>query len=117
MLSVNLRIDDKLLYARLKGELDESYARSLKDNLCKVIVDYDICNIIFNLEELTFMDSSGIGVILGRFQQLKVKNGCVILCNINDHLEKIIGLSGIKRLIHIIDNEINAKKNLEEKNG
>ena len=62
-------------------------------------------HLVFNFERLTFLDSSGIGLIIGRYQQLKVIGGDVTICNLNDKIERIIRISGLMKICKIRDNE------------
>ena len=60
-----------MLCIRLFGELDHHSADELRNQAVQAIEKYDIRHIILNLEHLSFMDSSGLGVILGRYKQIK----------------------------------------------
>ncbi len=113
-LNVNLYLRKNTLFTRLKGEMDQSTCRELRVKLLEVIVKYDVVNIVFNLKDLEFMDSSGIGIIIGRYNQLKTKGGKVILCNLNDNIEKIVVLSGLPKICIIKDSEESAKYYLEK---
>lgn len=112
-LNVNLYLRKNTLFVRLKGEMDQSTCNELRVKLLEVIVKYDVVNIVFNLKELDFMDSSGIGVIIGRYNQLKSKGGKLILCNLNPNIEKIITLSGLTKICILKDTEDSAKYFLE----
>ena len=51
---------------------------------------------------MTFMDSSGIGVILGRYREMRARGGRVAVRSMNPHVEKIFFLSGMNQVIDII---------------
>lgn len=112
-LNVNLYLRKNTLFIRVKGEMDQATCGELRVKLLEVIVKYDVTNLVFNLKELEFLDSSGIGVIIGRYNQLKAKGGKVILCNLNKNIEKIIMLSGLTKICTLKDNEETAKVYLE----
>ena len=57
------------------------------------------------MKELNFLDSSGIGFIIGRYHQLKFKDGDITLCQINSKIEKIIYVSGLAKICKIRDTE------------
>jgi stage II sporulation protein AA (anti-sigma F factor antagonist) len=65
------------------------------------------------MKNLEFMDSTGIGIIIGRYNQLRVKGGKIILCSINRNVEKIVLLSGLPRICIIKNNEEEALQYLE----
>ncbi len=58
-LNVNLYLRKNTLFIRLKGEMDQETCCELRVKLLEVIVKYEVVNIVFNLKELEFMDSSG----------------------------------------------------------
>lgn len=116
-LSVNMCIKRSTVYARLNGEMDESSIADLRLKLTDIIDKYDICNIVFNMRNLSFMDSSGIGLIIGRYNQVHKKNGEIVLCEINHAIEKIITLSGLLKICTLRESEESAKWFLEEKYG
>ena len=64
---------NSVLLIRLKGELDHHTAELLRQQAENAITQNEIKHIILNLEELDFMDSSGLGVILGRYKKIKKK--------------------------------------------
>ena len=104
-LAVNMYIKDDILFVRFKGELDENHVSDLRLRLVKYIELHNIKHLVFNFERLTFLDSSGIGLIIGRYQQLKVIGGDVTICNLNDKIERIIRISGLMKICKISDNE------------
>lgn len=112
-LTVNYYMRKKHLFVRLKGELDQQTCNEMRIHLCEIIDKYDVKNLVFNLAELDFMDSSGIGIIIGRYNQLKLKGGKIILCSLNRYVEKIVILSGLPRICGIKDSEAQAFDYLE----
>lgn len=101
------------LIVRFKGELDhhttDVFRRPVEKELEKDIVQ----NLILNLENLTFMDSSGIGVILGRYKQILGRGGRVIICGLGKHNEKILQLGGLLKIISVCSDEKNALAKLK----
>ena len=58
-----------------------------------------IKTIIFDFEETTFMDSSGIGLIMGRYRALGMGKGCIKAVNVSSYVEKLLHLSGVHKFI------------------
>lgn len=102
-----------ILYVRLNGELDSSVANSLRIKISELIDNYNIRFLVLNCEKLTFMDSSGIGFIIGRFNQLKDRNGKIFMCNLDDVIKRIVKLSGISRIVSIKETEEDVNSYLE----
>ena len=113
-LSVKFFMRKNTMFIRINGEMDQESVGNLRDKLIHIIKEKNVKNIVFNLKDLTFLDSTGIGIIIGRYNQLKLKNGKVVLCSINKTIERIILLSGLPRICMIKENEESAQNYLEE---
>jgi stage II sporulation protein AA (anti-sigma F factor antagonist) len=113
-LSVKFYIRKNSIFIRLIGDMDQESVGNLRDKLVQLIKEKNVKNIVFNMKDLEFMDSTGIGIIIGRYNQLKLKGGKVILCSINKTVERIILLSGLPRICIIKENEDSAINYLEE---
>ena len=104
-LTVGVYFKKDILILRLKGELDEISVSDLRMKISNYIDSYKINHLVINLKELSFLDSSGIGFIIGRYHQLKFKDGDITLCQINSKIEKIIYVSGLAKICKIRDTE------------
>lgn len=86
------------LIIKLKGELDDYMAKSIRDKLDCILFRKDIKNIIFDLSDIAFMDSAGIGLIIGRYKIIKPRGGkSMIVCN-NEYTNRILKMSGVYSL-------------------
>jgi len=101
----------KQLIVRLKGELDHHTAQLLRDSVEKELEKENVQDLILNMENLTFMDSSGIGVILGRYKQVKAKGGKTVICGAGLHIQKILQMGGVLKIIPLAENERTALAN------
>lgn len=116
-LSVKFYIRKNSMFIRLIGDMDQESVGNLRDKLIQIIKEKNVKNVVFNMKELTFMDSTGIGIIIGRYNQIKLKGGKVVLCSISKTIERIILLSGLPRICIIKENEAIATEYLEETYG
>mgnify|MGYP000459963470 CR=1 FL=1 len=92
---------DTTLRVKVRGELDDHAASMVRRAIDAQIRTEGIRRVILDLNELTFMDSAGIGVILGRYKEL-VKRGAVLEIDAaNDGIRRILRLAGIHRLVRI----------------
>lgn len=114
MLNVNLLINKNSLYVKLDGEMDQHSSDTFRIKLNEIIVRNDIKNLIFNMENLDFMDSSLIGIIIGRYNQLRQNNGKIYICEVNDNIKRIISISGLNKICKILDTEYLVKKEIGE---
>ncbi|WP_108672319.1 anti-sigma F factor antagonist [Peribacillus acanthi] len=107
-LAIDLEIKEDVLCIRLKGELDHHTAEELKDKASSAIEKHGIKHIILNLDELSFMDSSGLGVILGRYKQIKQNHGEMVVCAISPAVKRLFDMSGLFKIIKQEPSEENA---------
>lgn len=91
------------LLIKFDGELDNLATYQYKTKLCDVISKYRNKKVLFDLSNLAFIDSSGIGLILGRFNQVKSQNGNLIICGVNNQIKKTLQISGLAKIIDIYE--------------
>lgn len=111
-LAIGIEAKNRVLLIRLKGELDHHTAEQLRQQVESAIEKHNIQHIILNLEELHFMDSSGLGVILGRYKQIQKKKGEMIICAISPAVKRLFELSGLFKIMKVERSEKNALQRL-----
>lgn len=84
---------------KLSGDLDHNSAQAIRAELDELIRDPDVRRLIFDMSELGFMDSSGVGVIIGRYKLLARRGGSVAVRAGNRHVERIFELSGLYQIV------------------
>ena len=102
--------DGERLLVGLDGELDHYCAQSVRRELDSMLRDPTVRQLILDFSGLTFMDSSGIGVILGRYRVLRERGGSVAVIHMNDHVSRIFHMSGMDRVIHQLDKVQEARR-------
>jgi stage II sporulation protein AA (anti-sigma F factor antagonist) len=114
-LSLHIELEHyrKALIVRLKGELDHHTADTVKQRMEEAIERGDSSHIILSLKDLSFMDSSGLGVILGRYKQITAKGGKMVVCDVNPSVYRLFEMSGLFKILSIQDNERQALTSLE----
>ena len=83
------------------GELDQCTAPQIRRQLDEIVNDQCVVHLVLDLENLTFMDSSGIGVLLGRLRALQARGGTLTVKNMQPPIEKLFRLSGLNRVIGV----------------
>jgi len=114
VLEITVSIKKKTLIVSLSGELDHHTAKEVKNLVEEIIKNRDILNLVFDFSHLDFMDSSGIGVIVGRYKLINSLGGKVAIANPSKNVDRLLNMSGIKKLIGIYDNVNCAIKYLQE---
>ncbi len=88
----------------LDGELDHHSARTLRESLDREIESRDLKNCIIDMKTVSFMDSSGLGVILGRYRLITEKGAKLSIRNPNRTIDRILKLSGIYSIVDVSKN-------------
>ena len=104
-----------ILIVRLEGELDHHHAEEIRESLDKQLEDPSIRNLILDLGNLHFMDSSGIGVFIGRYKTISKRGGQVCITNVNPQLARILEVSGLYRILKVYDTVQDAIKGIRGK--
>lgn len=97
------KIQDNLVVT-LVGELDHHSAEEVRVKIDDRIDRENIKNMIFDFSGVTFMDSSGIGVVIGRYKKLSLRNGKVCVVCVNNNLKRVFELSGMFKIINYYNN-------------
>jgi stage II sporulation protein AA (anti-sigma F factor antagonist) len=96
-------ITQRCLIIRLSKELDHHNAVLIRDKADKLIDRNNIKHIIFDFSESSFMDSAGIGVIMGRYRKVIFIGGKAMVTNVNSTVDRIFRLSGLYKIIEKYD--------------
>ncbi len=96
------------MIVRLNGELDQHYAEILRRDIDSRVAHRGIHKIVFDFSKVGFMDSSGIGVIMGRYRLMQSVGGSVNAFGVSERLDKLIEMSGIKRIVSVCKSEEQA---------
>ena len=97
-------LEEKILKVFITEEIDHHTSSIIRTRL-----DYEISRlrpkkVVINLEKVKFMDSAGIGLIIGRFKTIKSYNGVLEIENASEKLMKIFEMAGLPKIINFIEN-------------
>ncbi len=104
-MDLELKLVRNTLVVRVKGELDMLVADKIRQEIDSVIENKGINKLIINLEKVTFIDSSGLGLIIGRYKKITARNGKMYLVGASSSVQKILTFSGINKLVPMYDTE------------
>ena len=91
--------DGSRVTAAITGDIDHHAARELREELDDVIARSRPELLILDMEKVGFMDSSGIGLILGRMRSVRANGGELLIKNAPKGIAEIIRISGLSQLI------------------
>jgi stage II sporulation protein AA (anti-sigma F factor antagonist) len=104
-------LDDKIVVT-LQGELDHHSAEEVRTRIDDILDKDGYKNLIFNFSGVNFMDSSGIGAVIGRYKKMSLRGGKVCLTNVTPTVKRIFELSGMFKIISIYENVEEALRNI-----
>ena len=90
---------NELMIVRLYGELGHHETEKIRSAISNAILQGDVRLLVWNLEHLHFMDSSGVGLVLGRMRELRAVDGQTLLLNPSTTMQKIFQFSGLAKYI------------------
>ena len=92
-----------VLLVRLAGELDQCSASGIRRDLDQMLLDPRVRHLVIDLKDMPFMDSSGLGVILGRYRMMRERGGTVSLMHLSPQVKRVYDLSGMARIIPVVE--------------
>ena len=96
---VESKVYDNTLYINIVGDLDEHNAVNVRKDIDNLIKYENYKQIIIDLSELDFMDSTGIGVLIGRYKLVKDKGVPIFISSPNKQVDKIFSMTGIYNIM------------------
>ncbi len=100
------------LTMHLPAEVDHHSSEQLKTEADRMIRNYNIRRVVFDFGRTVFMDSSGIGMIIGRYKMARYMGGSAVAVRVSARMQRILALSGIGRVIDIYG-EVPQQLNLD----
>ncbi|MCI5604495.1 MAG: anti-sigma factor antagonist [Clostridia bacterium] len=101
----------KALVIQIEEDLDHHTAGKIRDVINRELPKTGAINLIFDFSRVNFMDSSGIGMIIGRYKTAKTLGGRIVIAGASEGVKRIIKMSGVDELVLMTDT---VDKALEE---
>lgn len=95
-------IIDNYLCIKMPKEVDHHRAASIRENADRLLLDDKVKNIVFDFEDTTFMDSSGIGIIIGRYRKISCFGGKVYAINVDERIRRILKSPGMSKVVEVL---------------
>lgn len=99
------QVQENCLTIFLPKEVDHHHAEEIRKDADRVIEENHIKYVIFDFEHTEFMDSSGIGAIMGRYRLIQLIGGEVWAVHTNPRMKKVLTLSGVTKIMQIYEEE------------
>ena len=108
---------DNCLYIQITEEIDHHTTEIIRRKMDNEITRFMPRKVVFDFSKVSFMDSAGIGLIIGRYKLVDMLGGKVKVTNLTTPVRKIFEMSGILRIIPEIKNENIEHKMTKIKGG
>lgn len=96
------QVIDNCLMVKLPEEVDHHRAAFICENADKYIVKENVYNVVFDFEATRFMDSSGIGIIMGRYKKISCFGGRVYAIHADRQIQRILRVSGLNQIVEVL---------------
>lgn len=101
--NLELKVEKDTLLVYPQGDLDLVQAKKLREQVDQLLYSRgNIQKLVVNLNAVNFIDSSGLGVLIGRYKIMQNRQGQMMLCGANDNVYRILEISGMKKLMPIV---------------
>lgn len=108
----SMEIINRVLVIHLREDLDHHNAIWIREEADRRIERENVKHVVFDFENVNFMDSSGIGVIMGRYKKVIFIGGKAAVVNVGNNINKIMNFSGLYKIIEKYDSVEDALINL-----
>lgn len=95
---------EKILKLEMSEEIDHCIAEKIRNRADFEIQKYMPKKVLMDFNNVSFMDSAGIGMILGRYKNINMLGGTLELINVTPSIKKVLEMSGILKIIKITEN-------------
>ena len=97
------KVIDNYLMVKMPEEIDHHQSLYISENVDKYILGEQVNNVVFDFEGTKFMDSSGIGIILGRYKKIECFGWKVFAINADSRIRHLLMISGLHKIMEIMD--------------
>lgn len=100
-------VSKRNLIISLNAELDHHLADEMREVIDNIIDERGVNRVIIDFSKIGFMDSAGIGLIMGRYKKIR-DNGDVSVVGANESIKRILLISGLHKIVYMYDNLVDA---------
>ena len=98
-MDVKFTMRNRCLIAKPVGEMDHHTCERIRTRIDREYDEQGALHIVMDLKGIDFMDSSGIGLIMGRFRKAKMMGGRVVLVHVSNKLDRVFAMAGLYKIL------------------
>src|SRR6185312_7727519 len=107
-LSFGYRLDRGIAVVKVSGELDLSTCGTLRDSLVRVVTDEDRLGLVVNMSGVTFIDSTGIGVLVGIWHRVRGGNSRMAMAELSRPVAQLLNTAGLTKILPVYPDDAQA---------
>lgn len=111
-MNISTLVKQGVLIVRVEGELDMHVADQFRRTVDEALDASGVKHLLLSLKGVSFVDSSGLGVILGRYKRVNAQGGKLLAANVKPQVAKVFELSGLLKVIPVAGTESEALESL-----
>jgi stage II sporulation protein AA (anti-sigma F factor antagonist) len=113
-MNIDFEYVDRLLILKINGDIDHHTCEEIRSKIDKEIAIKNPKSILFDMEHVGFMDSSGIGVLIGRYKLISNSGGKAGMINVKPQVMRICEICGLQKIIRIYTGKKQAIASIKE---
>ncbi|MCL2858033.1 MAG: STAS domain-containing protein [Oscillospiraceae bacterium] len=98
---VRVYLADEIMTAHLLGDIDHHSSREIREEIDERAGRAHPSRLVMDFRDVTFMDSSGIGLVMGRYALMQELEGELVVENMPEHIKRVMKLAGLDRLANM----------------
>ncbi|MDR0949664.1 MAG: anti-sigma factor antagonist [Lachnospiraceae bacterium] len=99
----DFRVIDNCLMIKMPEEVDHHLSSYISERADYYIIRQNVSHVVFDFESTKFMDSSGVGIIMGRYKKISCFGGKVFAIHADRQMKRILTISGLTKIVEIIE--------------
>ena len=104
-MNVDIKSENGYAVALLSGEIDHHNAKEIREKLDRFIIANQPKELAIDFADISFMDSSGVGLIMGSYKLISEWGGRLVVKNPRQYIKRVFKISGIERIVRIINDK------------
>ena len=113
-MTVEFEYMGNLLIVKINGDIDHHSCEEIRSKIDKEITVKNPKSILFDMEQVGFMDSSGIGVLIGRYKLMANNGGKAAMTNLKPQVKRLCEICGLQKIIQVYPNKKQAIASIKE---
>jgi anti-sigma B factor antagonist len=101
-------VDNGVAVVTVTGDVDVASSSALRDGLLQVVADENFRGLVVNLAGVSFIDSTGIGVLVGVWRRTKATDGCLALASPSRQAQSVLDATGLTKVLSLYSTEEEA---------